>query len=56
VGYLLLFLFGVSVGLFCWLTYASLTCAARKVKCPADDRLFERAASDMTGPIGAGSA
>jgi len=54
VGYLLLFLFGLSVGLFCWLTYSSLSCAARSPKPPAQARFLERAAHDIRGPIGAG--
>ena len=56
VGYLFLFLFGLSVGLFCWLTYASLTCAARPAARTAEDRLFDRAARDLNGPLSAGSA
>jgi hypothetical protein len=54
VGYLLLFLFGLSVGLFCWLTYSSLSCAARSPKPRAQDLFLERAAHDIRGPIGAG--
>jgi hypothetical protein len=55
VGYLLLFLSGLAVGLFCWLSYSSLTCAARKSRQPAQDSFFEHAAHDITPPIGAGS-
>jgi len=56
VGYLLLFLFGLSVCLFCWLTYASLTCAARPQARVPHDRLFEHPARDLARPLGAGSA
>jgi hypothetical protein len=55
VGYLLLFLSGVSVCLFCWLSYASLTCATRAPKPPAQDSFLDDAAHDITPPIGAGS-
>jgi hypothetical protein len=53
VGYLLLFLSGLSVGLFCWLTYSSLSCAARSPKTAAQDRFLGHAAHDIRGPIGA---
>ena len=58
VGYLLLFLFGLSVCLFCWLTYASLSCAVkpRARAAQPQPRLFEHPAHDLSGPIGAGSA
>jgi hypothetical protein len=55
VGYLLLLLSGVSVCLFCWLSYASLTGAARPRKRPAQQSFLEQAARDITRPIGAGS-
>ena len=55
VGYLLLFLSGVAVCLFCWLSYSSLTGAARPPKAPAQDSFLEQAAHDITPPIGAGS-
>jgi hypothetical protein len=51
VGYLLLFLSGLAVGLFCWLSYASLTSAARPPERQAEDRFLENAARDMRGPI-----
>lgn len=54
VGYLLLFLSGVAVCLFCWLSYSSLTCATRAPKPPAQDSFLEDAAHDITPPIGAG--
>lgn len=55
VGYLLLFLSGVAVCLFCWLSYSSLTGAARPPKRPAQDSFLEQAAHDITPPIGFGS-
>lgn len=54
VGYLLLFLSGVAVCLFCWLSYASLTGAARPQKRPAQESFLENAAHDITRPISAG--
>lgn len=56
VGYLLLLLSGVSVCLFCWLSYSSLTCATRPPKPPAQGSFLENAAHDITPPIGAGSS
>ena len=56
VGYLLLFLFGLSVCLFCWLTYASLSCAVKPPARAAQPRLFEHGTPDLSGPIGAGNA
>ena len=58
VGYLLIFLFGLAVCLFCWLTYASLSCAAKPPARAAQPqpRLFGHSAHDLNGPIGAGSA
>jgi len=56
VGYLLLVLCGLSVCLFCWLTYASLTGAARPRGRTSADR-FEHATGDLSARIiGAGSA
>lgn len=55
VGYLLLFLSGLAVCLFCWLSYSSLTRSARPPKRPAQDSFLDRAAHDITPPIGAGS-
>ena len=55
VGYLLLFLSGVAVCLFCWLSYSSLTGAARPPKRPAQDSFLEQAAHDITRPVGFGS-
>ena len=55
VGYLLPFLSGLAVCLFCWLSYASLTCATRAPKPPAEHSFLEDAAHDITPPIGAGS-
>jgi hypothetical protein len=55
VGYLLLFLSVLAVCLFCWLSYASLTGAARPPQRPAQDQFLERAARDITRAIGAGS-
>ncbi|HEV2286014.1 MAG TPA: hypothetical protein VGR80_08225 [Steroidobacteraceae bacterium] len=56
VGYLLLLLCGLSVCLFCWLTYASLTGAARPHGRTGADR-FEHRVSDLPARIiGAGSA
>lgn len=55
-GYLLLFLSGLSVGLFCWLSYTSLSGAARPQQPPAEDQFLEGAADDITPPIGAGSS
>jgi hypothetical protein len=55
VGYLLLLLFGLAVGLFCWLSYSSLRGAARPIESPAPDNLLdpdsllEEAARDITG-------
>lgn len=55
VGYLLLFLSGLSVCLFCWLSYASLTGKARQPDRPADDSFLEHRVHDITRPVGAGS-
>ncbi len=52
-GYLLVSLSAVSVCLFCWLSYASLTDAAQPGKAPQDDFLA-RAARDITGAISPG--
>lgn len=54
-GYLLLFLSGLAIGLFCWLSYSSLTGAARPPQPPAEDQFFEDDEEDITPPIGAGS-
>ena len=54
VGYLLIFLSGVAVCLFCCLSYCSLTGAARRRKQPARDSFIGDAAHDITPPIGAG--
>ena len=54
VGYLLLFLSGLAVCLFCWLSYSSVTGPARPPQ-PAEDQFLERATHDITPPIGAGS-
>ena len=54
LGYLLLFLSGVAVCLFCWLSYASLTGAARPPERPAQDRFLEHAVHDIRRPVGAG--
>ena len=35
-GYLLIGLSGVAIFLFCWLSYASVTCAARAAKAARD--------------------
>ena len=55
VGYLLLFLSGVAVCLFCWLSYCSLASAARRKKQAAKDSFLDHEAHDITPPIGAGS-
>jgi hypothetical protein len=55
VGYLLLVLSGVAVCLFCWLSYSSLTGAARPPERPAQDSFLEHSARDITGPVGARS-
>jgi hypothetical protein len=55
VGYLLLVLSVLAVCLFCWLSYASLTSAARPPQRPAQDQFLERAVRDITRPIGFGS-
>jgi hypothetical protein len=54
-GYLLLFLSGLSVGLFCWLSYSCLGGAASPQQPPAEDQFLDRAAEDITPPLGAGS-
>lgn len=54
VGYLLIFLSGVAVCLFCCLSYCSLTGAARRRKQPARGSFIDDAAHDITPPIGAG--
>ena len=36
-GYLLIGLSGFAIFLFCWLSYASLTCAARAAKAASDE-------------------
>lgn len=53
VGYLLLFLSGLAVCLFCWLSYASVAGAARPPQRPAEDQFLERAVHDITPPLGA---
>jgi hypothetical protein len=55
LGYLLLFLSGLAVCLFCWLSYSSVTGAARPPRPPAEDQFLERAVRDIRPPIGAGS-
>jgi hypothetical protein len=55
VGYLLLFLSGLAVCLFCCLSYCSLTSAARPPEPPAEDKLLEHSDHDIRGPLGAGS-
>lgn len=55
VGYLLLLLCGLSVCLFCWLTYASLTGAARPHRPASDDRFAHHAGDLSARIIGAGS-
>jgi hypothetical protein len=55
LGYLLLFLSGLAVCLFCWLSYSSVTEAARPPQPPAEAQFLERAVRDITPPIGAGS-
>ena len=55
VGYLLLLLCGLSVGLFCWLTYSSLTCATRTQAEAAADRPAHRVCDLSARIIGAGS-
>jgi hypothetical protein len=55
VGYLLLFLSGLAVCLFCWLSYSSLTSAARPPERPAQETFLEDAGHDIRGPVGAGS-
>ena len=55
VGYLLLLLSGLAVGLFCWLSYSSLRSAARPPEQPAQDKFLESATRDISGPVGAGS-
>ena len=54
VGYLLIFLSGVAVCLFCCLSYCSLIGAARR-KRAAKDSFLDHAAHDITPPISAGS-
>lgn len=53
VGYLLLFLSGVALGLFCWLSYSSLAGAARPPQPPAQDSFLAEAARDITPPFSA---
>jgi hypothetical protein len=55
VGYLLLFLFGLAVCLFCWLSYSSVAGATRLPHPPAEDQFLDCAAEDITPPLGAGS-
>jgi hypothetical protein len=55
VGYLLLLLCGLSVALFCWLTYSSLTCATRPEGSANEDRPAYRACDLSARIIGAGS-
>jgi hypothetical protein len=55
VGYLLLFLFGLAVCLFCWLSYSSVAGATRPPQPPAEDQFLDCAAEDITPPLGAGS-
>lgn len=53
LGYLLLFLSGLAVCLFCWLSYSCLNRAARSQEPPVED--LEDGAHDISGPVGAGS-
>lgn len=55
LGYLLLSLSGLAICLFCWLSYSSLTGAARPPQPPAQGSFLEQAAHDITRPFGAGS-
>jgi len=52
-GYLLISLFGLAIGLFCWLSYASLTCATRSGGASRDE--LRRSAGDMTGAMTPGA-
>jgi hypothetical protein len=53
VGYVLIFLSGLAIGLFCWLSYSSLSGAARPTKAPAEDSFLEQAARDITPRVSA---
>lgn len=55
VGYLLIFLSGLAIGLFCWLSYSCLSGAARRSKPPAQDSFLEEAAHDITPRVSAQS-
>lgn len=52
-GYFFLSLFGLAVGLFCWLSYSSLTGAARPGKVSRDER--PRSAGNITGAMSPGA-
>jgi hypothetical protein len=55
LGCLLLFLSGLALFLFCWLSYSSVTSATRPPQPPAEDQFLERAVRTITPPMGAGS-
>lgn len=52
-GFLLICLAGVAIFLFCWLSYASLTGAARSVK-PSEDEQ-PRSGGNITGMMSPGA-
>ena len=54
VGYLLLFLSGLAICLFCWLSYSCVKRSAAPPQPPPEDQLLEHAAEEITPPIGAG--
>lgn len=54
LGYLFLFLSGLAICLFCWLSYSCLRGGARPQK-PAAEQLLEHAAENITPPMSAGS-
>jgi hypothetical protein len=53
-GYVLLFLCGLAVGLFCWLSYACLSRTQRAAGA-AGDKLLASRADEITGAISHGS-
>jgi hypothetical protein len=53
-GYLLLSLAGLAIGLFCWLSYASLTGAAGRPGKPSRDELRKRV-TDIMGAMSPGA-
>jgi len=52
-GFVLLFLCGLAVCLFCWLSYATLS-GTQRAERPAEDELLESAAARIREAVSAG--